>query len=156
MKNNRLINIKSEKGITLVILIITIIVMIILVKVGIDIGTNSISQAKLEDLKTNMLSIQGKAKIIDDKHTFESAELVGTPIANNTYTINSALQTILNNNSTGNYYIWDRAILDSQSLNSIKLSENEFYIVDYSTNEVYNSLGWKNKYSLTEIQGLEE
>ena len=53
----------NNKGITIVALIITIIVMLILATVTIEIGTEQIQSAKLEDLKTTMLLIKGRVQI---------------------------------------------------------------------------------------------
>ena len=74
---------KNEKGITIIALIITIILMLILVSVSIDFGTDAIKKSKEEDIKSNMLLIQGRSKIIKDKHTYdaENSSLVGTPFS---------------------------------------------------------------------------
>ena len=48
-------NIKNEKGVTLIILVFSIIVLLILGGVSIVSGIDSIRKAKLETLKTNML-----------------------------------------------------------------------------------------------------
>ena len=62
---------KKENGITIIVLIITIILMLILAGVGIHYGTGAINKAKLEDIKTDMISIKTKAKIIADEYNFE-------------------------------------------------------------------------------------
>ena len=56
----------KQSGITLVALIITVILMLILLSVGVKFGTDAIQQTKIEDIKTNMLSIKARAKIIVD------------------------------------------------------------------------------------------
>lgn len=50
------------EGVTLVTLSITIILLLILMGIGISTGNNTIKKAKLEELKTNMLLIQAKAR----------------------------------------------------------------------------------------------
>ena len=67
-------NLKKEKGITIVALIITVILMLILVGVGIDFGTDAINKARLEDIKTDMISIKTRAKIITEQYNFKDIE----------------------------------------------------------------------------------
>ncbi len=147
---------KNDKGITLTVLIITIIVMVILVGVGIKIGTGAIEKAKLEDIKTNMLSIKTKAKTIEEKYSFGDIEsLVGIELDKTT--LNSSLQSELGEKTV---YKWDQNILNSQGLTQIKVDDSKFYIVYYdsenSTCEVYYSAGFnvngQTKYSLTELE----
>ena len=146
---------KNQKGITIVALIITIVLMIILVSVSVRFGTEAIDKSKQEDIKSNMLLIQGKSKIIKDKNTYdaENSSLVGTPIsAASGYTISSELQSRINSEKS---YIFTQEDLDNNGLGNIKTSNTEFYVVDYDTCEVYYSLGINGRYSLTDIQAEE-
>ncbi len=147
---------KNEKGITLTVLIITIIIMIILVGVGIKIGTDAVEKAKLEDIKTNMLSIKTKAKTIEEKFSFGDIEnLVGTELDKTT--LSSSLQTELGEKTV---YKWDQNILNEQGLSQIKVDDSKFYIIYYdtenSTCEVYYSIGFtvngQTKYSVTDLE----
>lgn len=149
--------IKNDKGITLTALIITIIIMIILVGVGVKFGTSAIEKAKLEDIKTNMLSIKTKAKTIEEKYLFgDIEELVGIELDKET--LNSALQNELEDKTV---YKWDQGILNEQGLTQIKADNTNFYIVYYDTDsstcEVYYSAGYtingQTKYSLTDLEG---
>lgn len=145
----------NQKGITIIALIITIIIMGILVTVSIQFGTDAIDKSKQEDIKSNMLLIQGRAKIIKDKHTYdeENSSLVGTPISQiSGYTISSELQSQINSEKA---YILTQEDLNNNGLGNIKTSNTEFYIVDYDTCEVYYSLGINGRYSLTDIQAEE-
>ena len=56
MKKNK------NRGITLASLVITIIVLLIIAGISVYSGTDIIKRAKLEELKTNMLLIETKAK----------------------------------------------------------------------------------------------
>ena len=62
---------KNEKGITLIVLAVTIIIMLIIASIAIYSGTESIKNAKLEALKTNMLLIQAKAKEYVEEVSFK-------------------------------------------------------------------------------------
>ncbi len=146
--------IKNEKGITIIALIITIIVMLLLISVSVKVGTEAIDKSKQEDIKSNMLLIQGKSKIIKDKHTYdeENSELVGTLISSATvYTISSELQNKINSNPNAQAYILSQSDLYNNGLTSITISNTEFYVVDYDTCEVYYSLGIDGKYALSEM-----
>ena len=89
-------------------LVITIVVMLILVGVTINFGMNAIRHTKLEDLRTSMITIQGKAKIIKEKHDFEKTELVGEEASSLPGGIPTPSGAIL--------YKWDRAVLEGQGL----------------------------------------
>ena len=138
---------KNNKGITLTALVITIIIMIILIAVGIHIGTDAVKKAELEDIKTDMISIKTRAKIIPDKYNYEEdyEGRMGQLVED---------QTILNKlGVTGDLYKWDRATLDEQGLSNIK---EDVYYVQYdfenpSNTEVYYIKGFKGKYSLADI-----
>jgi len=147
---------KEQKGITLVALIITIIVMLILAAVTIHFGTNLLDKSKKEDLKTTMLLIQSKTKIIKEKKDFgDIEELTGISLANNTeYTISRNFQNKLDEIENADLYI-----LNSENLASMGITDNtnneKFYIVDYNNSEIYYSLGYKEGsstlYSLSEL-----
>lgn len=156
----------KDKGITIIALVITVIIMLILAGVTIKIGMEAVDKAKIEDIKATMTTIQGKAKIIKEKNSFDSSEqiLIGIAVEGadtNIYKISQGLNTLLN--STENEekiykecYIWTQENLDSQGLNTIKedLSNDKFYIVDYNTGEVFYSLGCDGNYSLTQLNGI--
>ncbi|MBR0490896.1 MAG: hypothetical protein IJJ82_02480 [Clostridia bacterium] len=64
-------NIKDNKGITLILLVVTIIVLLIIAGVTITAGTESIKKAKLETLRTNMLLIKAKGKEYCEEANFK-------------------------------------------------------------------------------------
>lgn len=143
---------KKNEGITLIALVITIIIMLILVGVGIKLGNEAINKAKLEDLKTNMISIKTKAKTIEEKYMFGDSELlVGTKINDtDTKTLKEGLLTELKKLNNDDYiYKWDENDLERQGLNNIKSDDNNYYIVYYDINnatcEVFYSQGYNYK-----------
>ena len=149
---------KKDNGITLIALIVTIIIMIILATIVVDFSTKAIDKAKLEDIKTNMLLIQGKSQTIYEKYLFkEIEELTGILYSEqNTYVISDGLLDHLN--VEDNIYIWGEEALNENGLGTIKTDEQTFYIVDYTTSEIYFSKGYEYNdliyYSLTELQEL--
>ena len=143
-------NLKIEKGITIVALIITIVVMLILAGVGIEYGGDAINKAKLEDIKTDMISIKTRAKIIAEQYNFKDIkQLVGSPI-----TDDEANKIGITNSDK--ILKWSSNDLISQNLGTI---EADTYIVQYDLKnpnncEVYYLNGYEGKYSLTELKGL--
>ena len=65
-------NIKDNKGITLIVLVVTIVVLLIIAGVTISAGTESIKKAKLETLRTNMLLIKAKGKEYCEEANFRA------------------------------------------------------------------------------------
>lgn len=146
-------NLKNEKGITIIALIITIILMLILVGVTVKVGTKEISKAKLEDIKTEMISIKTRAEIVKDKYDFKDIDnLVGTKLSEATDYNTEAV--VIPDESKENCYIWTQEDLNSQELSSIKVDKDKFYVVYYGDDiEIYYSKGVDGKYSLTDLQG---
>ena len=69
---------KNEKGIGLIAFIIIFVLIILIIGVGIFFSKKAIKKTTLEDIKTNMLLIKGKAKGINEKYNFKDIEnLVG-------------------------------------------------------------------------------
>ena len=136
-------------------LIITVVLMLILVSVGISFGRKAINTAQLEDVKTEMLSIKARAKIIVDEYNYDDIEeLPGVP------TTTQDLNT-LGVEGDNYYYTWDRETLNEQGLNNI---EENVYVVHYdihddlenpSNCEVYYLEGINGKHSLTQLLGEE-
>lgn len=167
-------NLKRQSGITIVALIITVIIMLMLAGVSVYYGSDAVKKGKLEDIKTNMISIKAKAKIITEEYNFKDIEnLVGTKLDENaeqeglqteTYKIADELKRKFeekNENGEAKFditrlYVWTNEDLEAQSLGAINIDNEKFYIVYYNlenTNEceVYYSKGFEEKYSLSEL-----
>lgn len=68
-------NLKNNKGITLIALIITVIVMLIIASISIYGGSKIVKQAKKEDVKTNMLLLQAEIKNFVEQARFENKKI---------------------------------------------------------------------------------
>ena len=163
-------NIKQEKGITLTVLVTTIIVLLIIAGIGINYGRDTIQKAHLEELETNMLLIKAKAKgLVEEANT-----KIGLPTASDYAEKQTSVRQELYIGTAGmvkvdtapsgipqadNLYEVTKNTLSNWGLDDIKLEENEKYIVkldDVGTEvEVYNTIGYDGKYSLTEIENIE-
>lgn len=162
-------NFKKENGVTIVALAITIIVLLIISAIAIRAGVKSAGTVKLEELKTNMLLIQAKAKEYVEEANFKIGKETNLDSINNIkediYVTNGKLEKVDNNSNIeipsymkqGNveYYEVTEEALNLWGLNKIKKKENEYYLVSFDENEmsveVYNTKGYNGKYSLSDI-----
>ena len=148
---------KKERGITIIALLLTVIVMVILIGVGMHFGREAIDKATLEDIKTDMISIKTRAKIIVEQYNFKDIEeLVGSGI-----TASKIAELGLTEEDSRYILKWSSSDLDSQNLSNI---EGDKYVVFYNLDdpnacEVYYLEGYEiggnqKIYSLTELQEL--
>ena len=75
---------QNQKGITIVGLLITVIVIVTIAGVCINTGRDILEEAKLEQLKTNMLLIQAKCQSVGERVTakeLESKDYIGTAVS---------------------------------------------------------------------------
>ena len=165
----------KNKGITLVALTITIIILLIIAGISISAGGNMIKKANLEGLKTNMLLIKAKAKQYVEEANFkigkstEDASKI-SEVRNEIYVEKAKLDVATNEvknkiNVTGdNFYVVTKAdnkdTYSEWGLDKIDLENGEYYVIEFNENdltvEVYNTLGFNGKYSLTDIDQIEE
>ena len=159
-----------NKGITLVSLIVTIIVLIIIASISINIGSNMIKKAGLEELKTNMLLIQAKAKEYVEEANFKmgkNADEKKETVRNEVYVEKAKLkepQIVAPPIDLTDCYELTEETYQNWGLDKIQLESNEHYLVKFDeqnmTVEVYNIPGYKaadgQKYSLTDIDKIEE
>ena len=151
-------NLRIEKGITLVALIITVVLMFILIGVGINFGRDALDKSRLEDIKTDMISIKTRAKIVAEQYNFKDIDaLVGSNITDTEKDILNIDENIegLEENE---YKIlkWSSQDLAGQNLSAI---EGEKYVVLYNLKdpngcEVYYLEGYEGVYSLSDLQNL--
>ena len=147
---------KNQRGIALVALILVIIVIGIVVFIGFKYANNYIENEEKEDIKTTMLTIQGKITNIQNKHIVdESNSLKGTKIdlENNQteYNINEELKKSLLTIENPELYILNEDELNELGVKVIVINDTEFYVVEYNTKEVFYSLGVNGKYKLSEM-----
>ena len=153
----------QSKGITIMTLINPVVVLLILASVTIYTGGNIINNAKLQTIQTNLMLVQAKCKTIGEESSFKSDEsiLVGSKLADSS--IKSEIQNKLGikESSQGydKWYILNQDNLNTLGIEGIKLTQNDFYLVNYETEEVATFKGYKDStgntyYLLSEIQNL--
>lgn len=181
MKKNDSIE-SNQKGITMIALTITIILLFILSGIAIYSGKDTIRRANLEELKTNMLLIQTKAREFVENASFDlgidpqnateemranaqnelngedKGTLVeeGDPIESELLSIGISQNDIDN----GNVYKLTTQNLENMGIKDVESNDTDgWYVIVYditnTTAEIYNTIGYEGKYSLTDLEQLE-
>ena len=164
---------KEEKGVTLIVLVITIIVLSIIASIVYFNGKEVIQKEKLESLKTNMLLIQAKAKECVENATFKMGinpdEAKKNEVRNQIYIdvyklikVSDKTDLIIPNGITvnENFYYVTSDTLSKFGLDKIEIgNENGEYLIEFNEGEnkveIYNTMGYEGKYSLTDLQNIE-
>ena len=138
-----------------------IIAFVIILVVGIflfNIGTKKMQERKNDDIKTDMLMIEGKIKSIkaESEISNNQEKYVGTKVseANDTEVNNVMQQLQINQDELQNYYILNKESFEKMGLaDSIK--DDDEYIVNYTNSDVIYVKGIKLnneiKYKLSDI-----
>lgn len=147
---------KSQKGITIISLVLIIMVIGIITFAGLNYANHYIENQEKEDIKTTMLTIQGVITNIKNKHIVdENNSLKGTKIdlENNTsqFEITEDLKKSLLTIENPELYILSNAELNELGVKDVEVNNTEFYVVEYNTEEVFYSLGVNGKYKLSEM-----
>ena len=168
MKKNK------DRGITLASLVITIIVLLIIAGISVYSGTDIIKRAKLEELKTNMLLIETKAKECVENANFKLGKIDNLGDDEKQNRINEAKKELkgteideadnidIEKSEYNYYYKLTEDNLKDMGLSNIKLSDTDgLYIVKYDiknakVEEIYNTKGYEGIYSLTDIEQIEK
>lgn len=173
---------KNQKGITIVALIITIILLLILAGIVIQSGTESIRQAKLEELKTNMLLIETKAREFVENASFElginpdeatdemkenaqnelSGEDKGALVTSSDSIVSQLLAIGISQEDIDNENVYKLTTenLENMGIHDVESNDEDgWYVIVYNieetTAEIYNTEGFNGVYSLTDIQQIE-
>ena len=165
---------KENRVVTLLALVITIVVMIIIAGIAVYTGTDTIKKAKLEELKTNMLLIEAKAKGLVEEVNFkigltkpedEGYQTKKDSAEQEVYVNGAKLKKATNISAPSSIpvsecYEVTQDAMNAWGLDGLELEEGEYYLIKFddtnATVEVYNTLGYDGKYSLTEIDSIEE
>ncbi len=159
-----------NKGITLISLVITIIILLIIAGIAVYSGKEMIQKANLEELKTNMLLIEAKAKEYVEKANFKMGinpddnkkSIVREEVYVTSAKLKPASESMPDNTKipVSECYVLTEETLNEWGLNKIELDKDEKYLVKFDENnlqvEVYNTKGYNEKYSLTDIEEIEE
>lgn len=173
---------KRNKGITMISLMVTIVILMILATITMYYGNSAMKEAKLQDLKTNMLLIQASLKSGLEKYHFETSNLSDSEkeakkseyLKGSRKISFSTLSSEIRNEIKEDYpqinENFDCYILSTNDLLELGIKDVESnvnnggddqYIVAYSMNSVYPNIveviytkGYLGNYTLSRIQDL--
>lgn len=163
--------IRKENAITLISLAITVIVILIISSVATYSGKEIIRKGKLEELRTNMLLIQAKAKEYVEDANFKMGlapdETRKEEVRRSVYVDGAKLEKVnaqeygIDNSSV--CYKVTKETLNIWGLDKIELKDNEDYLIAFddenATVEIYNTKGFVDdngdtRNSLTDIEKI--
>lgn len=157
---------RENKGITLVALIITITVLLILAGISFYKGKETIQRAELEELKTNMLFIQAKAKEYVEEANFKIGinapeEKIET-VRNDIYAKQEKLEEVeeipsqITQMENCAYYTMTNETKQKWGLE--KLEDEKDYVIEFNeidaSVQIYYLPGYNGKYSLSDIDKI--
>ena len=160
---------KQDKGITLIALMVTIIILLIIAGIAIYNGKETIQRANLEALRTNMLLIEAKAKGLVEEANFQLGPEKTGDLANirkKIYVEDNELSAASENSNIpsefikDNVYVFTRETATLWGLDNVygELESGGYYLIAFDEEnasvEIYNTLGYQGRYSLTEIDEL--
>ena len=157
----------KEKGVTLISLAITVIVLMIIAGVTVFSGKETIKEAKLEQLKTNMLMIEVKARQYVEEANFKAGispdesklETVRQEVYGEAFLYISTSVEAPSEIPVEECYLITEKTLELWKLSKMEIEENEYYLIKFdetnTTVEIYNTLGFEGKYSLTDVEQIE-
>lgn len=163
--------VRKENAITLISLAITVIVILIISSVATYSGKEIIRKGKLEELRTNMLLIQAKAKEYVEDANFKMGlapdETRKEEVRTSVYVDGAKLEKVnaqeygIDNSSV--CYKVTKETLNIWGLDKIELKDNEDYLIAFddenATVEIYNTKGFVDdngdtRNSLTDIEEI--
>lgn len=143
---------KKQDGKSIIIWIIGIIILTFIAIFAFDFFEKGLNIKKQEDIKTEMLQVQAKSKIILERyHVDNNNALKGEKVED------TSLEEKFGIDNIQNYYKWTKDVLIEVGLNNIILEDNEYYLINYDLEEVIYSNGYKTEdgnifYKLSDIK----
>ena len=161
--------IEKNNGVTLLALVITIVVLLIIAGITVYEGKETINRLKLEELRTNMLLIQAKSKEYVEEANFKigksTDETKIAEIRKAIYETEAKLEPATGISTSSEIpvsecYKVTAEAMKQWGLDKVELENKEYYLIKFddsnATVEVYNTLGYNGRYSLTEIDNIEK
>lgn len=168
--------IKSQKGITIVSLVITIIVMLIILSVSYVTGRELLISSKIKGYITTMYMVKGEIENMYESYQFDSntAHLKGSKLDVSDDTVKNKMTSIYNNeilskitdpaeravreqeiHDTENWYFLTKDNVNELGVETDMLENNEVFIVNYNTGVIIYSKGYTvNGDTFYSLEGL--
>lgn len=135
---------KKENGLTHMTTIFLVIIILVLILVAVRFLELQYKNEESETIKTNMLAIQGKAKIIAEEEKALKKELAGIKISDKKEEENIKKlleQQNITIDENSKYYVLDKENLKEIGLGNIELESDQYYIVNYDNLEILYTKG---------------
>ena len=158
---------KKQNAMSLIGVIIAIIFIVMIICGAIYFTMEQFEKSRIENVKTNMLLVQGKIKVLQESSVAKKDEsiLKGKKVADNAE--NEKVKEMLEkgvistqDESYDKYYIVDQDTLTQMQIEGIVFGEGNFYIVNYATNEILWTQGITidgvTYYKLSDLEKLDE
>lgn len=165
---------KSNKGITLVSLVITVLLIIMLAGVSMNMGFSTVNDMRIGRIISNMKLVCAKVELVEEDRSFSNQDI---NLGNGPYQIENSgkldeitisqeeIEMIAENAKVSddevlswNWYKWSREELGHQNLAEDMLAENEYFYVNYEHAEILYSIGTSDGsnqyYSMTGLQNI--
>ena len=154
---------KKENGLTHMTTIFLVIIILVLILVAVRFVELQYKNEESETIKTNMLAIQGKAKIIAEEEKALKKELAGIKISDKKEEENIKKlleQQNITIDENSKYYVLDKENLNAIGLGNIELELDQYYIVNYDNLEILYTkrvqIGDTVLYKLSDFNKLNE
>ena len=136
----------TEKGRGIIAIIISVLVIVAIAIFAYNFVVNTADEQKIEDIRTNMLLIQGKCKILQETTKVNNNQegLKGRKLSEiqDDRIISEFLnRNIIDSTNLDKYYALSNDDLTSMELD-IQNEENSYYVVNYEDNTVYITKGY--------------
>lgn len=136
----------TEKGMGIIAIIISVLVIVAIAIFAYNFVVNTADEQKIEDIRTNMLLIQGKCKILQETTKVNNNQegLKGRKLSEiqDDRIISELLnRNIIDSTNLDKYYALSNDDLTSMELD-IQNEENSYYVVNYEDNTVYITKGY--------------
>ena len=136
----------TEKGMGIIAIIISVLVIVAIAIFAYNFVVNTADEQKIEDIRTNMLLIQGRCKILQETTKVNNNQegLKGRKLSEiqDDRIISEFLnRNIIDSTNLDKYYALSNDDLTSMELD-IQNEENSYYVVNYEDNTVYITKGY--------------
>lgn len=139
----------SEKGMGIIAIIIAVLVIVGIAIFAYNFVINTADEQKLEDIRANMLLIQGKCKILQETTKVNNNQdgLKGRKLSEmqeDSIVSEFLNKNIIDSSKLDKYYALSNEDLSAMELD-IKNEEDSYYVVNYEENAVYITKGYNTK-----------
>lgn len=136
----------KENGMGIISIIISLIIIAIIAIFAYNFVINSANKQKIEDIRANLLLIQGKCKILEETTKVNNNEdsLKGRKLSDmqdDNIIAEFINKNIIDSSKLEKYYALSNDDLSAMELD-IKNEENSYYVVNYEENTVYITKGY--------------